>query len=133
PNVDMHFVRCVRIPRLTEPQREFGLIVERAAKLSCTTQEFDNLAREVGLRDHRLGITTPTERGRLRAELDGMIAHLYGLTEEEFIHILSTFPLVEKSVKDAALDAYREFATKAGEQEIAAQIAKGECATLEFK
>ncbi len=62
-----------------------------------------------------------------------MIAHLYGLTEEEFTHIISTFPLVQQSVKDGALDAYREFAPKPGDQEIAALIAKGESATLEFK
>jgi predicted HTH transcriptional regulator len=62
-----------------------------------------------------------------------MIAHLYGLTEEEFVHILSTFPLVDQSVKDAALDAYREFAPKPGDQEIAALIARGESNTLEFK
>ncbi|MBA3573328.1 MAG: ATP-binding protein, partial [Pyrinomonadaceae bacterium] len=99
----------------------------------CTTQEFDELAREVGLRDHRDGVTEPAERARLRAELDGMIAHLYGLTEEEFAHILTTFPLVEQSVKDAALEAYREFAPKPGDQEIAALIAKGESTTLEFK
>ena len=28
----------------------------------------------------------------MRAELDGRVAHLYGLTEDEFRHILSTFP-----------------------------------------
>ena len=33
------------------------------------------------------------ERARLRAELDGMIAHLYSLTESEFAHILAAFPL----------------------------------------
>jgi hypothetical protein len=43
-----------------------------------------------------------------RAELDGMIARLYGLTEDEFAHILATFPLVEQSVKDAMLEAYRK-------------------------
>lgn len=75
----------------------------------------------------------PTERAQLRAELDGMIAHLYGLTEDEFKHILSTFPLVEQSVKDAALDAYRTFAPKPGDQEIADLIAKGESSELEFK
>jgi predicted HTH transcriptional regulator len=69
----------------------------------------------------------------LRAELDGLIAHLYGLTDEEFAYILAAFPIVEQSVKDAALDAYREFAPKPGDKEIAALIAKGESATLEFK
>jgi hypothetical protein len=48
------------------------------------------------------------ERARLRAELDGLIAHLYGLTEAEFAHILGAFPLVAEPVKIAALNAYRD-------------------------
>ena len=44
---------------------------------------------------------------RLRAELDGLIAHLYGLTEEEFSHILSTFPLVAEEIKAAALGEFK--------------------------
>lgn len=32
-----------------------------------------------------------------------MIAHLYGLTESEFAHILSTFLLVGEDVKSAAM------------------------------
>jgi hypothetical protein len=127
------FVYAVPVPRLTDRDPTFVPITERAAKLICTTPQFDDLSREVGLRDHRDGATDPTERARLRAELDGMIAHLYGLTEEEFTHILSTFPLVEQSIKDAALGAYREFAPKPGDQEIATLIAKGESTTLEFK
>lgn len=130
---NMFYVYQLPVARLTERNQEFAPIVDRSAKLICTTPEFDALAREVGLRDHRDGVSDPVERERLRAELDGMIAHLYGLTEEEFTHILSTFPLVEQSIKDAALDAYREFAPKPGDQEVAALIAKGESSTLEFK
>jgi hypothetical protein len=48
------------------------------------------------------------ERAKLRAELDGLIAHLYGLTEEEFAYILTTFPLVPEPVKVAAQNAYRD-------------------------
>jgi hypothetical protein len=44
------------------------------------------------------------------AELDGLIAHLYGLTESEFTHILTTFPLVAADVKHAALEAFRKVA-----------------------
>ncbi len=43
----------------------------------------------------------------MRAGLDGLIARLYGLTEAEFAHVLSGFPLVAQEVKDAALAAYR--------------------------
>jgi hypothetical protein len=77
--------------------------------------------------------TQKAERARLRAELDARIAHLYGLTEEEFAYILTTFPVVPEQVKDAALAAYRALAPWPGDPEILALIAKGESSELEFK
>ena len=64
----------------------------------------------MGTRPYHLeyGVTDPVERAKLRAELDGLIAHLYGLTEEEFAYILTTFPLVPDPVKVAAHNAYRD-------------------------
>jgi hypothetical protein len=47
------------------------------------------------------------ERAHHRAQLDGIIAHLYQLTETEFRHILSTFPIVPDETKQAAIEAYR--------------------------
>jgi hypothetical protein len=107
-NVSQFSIYQLPIPRLTEKDAYFNEIVERAAKLICTTPEYDELAQEVGLESHENGITDEVERGKLRAELDGMVAHLYGLTEAEFSHILSTFPIVAEEVKTAALNAYRE-------------------------
>jgi hypothetical protein len=107
-HLDMHFMYSLTIPRLTEKDAYFQQIVERAAKLICTTPEYDELAKEVGLGSHENGVTDERERGKIRAELDGIIAHLYGLTEGEFSHILSTFPIVAETVKDAALKAYRD-------------------------
>jgi hypothetical protein len=107
-NINMFYVYQLPVPRLTDPDKDFARIVDRAARLICTTAEFDDLAKEVGLRDHKNGVTDPAERGRLRAELDGIIAHLYGLTEEEFAYILATFPLVPEPVKVAAQNAYRD-------------------------
>lgn len=109
-HLSFFFVNAVSVPRQTEQDNEFAPIVERAAKLICTTPEFDDLAKEVGLGSHRNCVTDEAERARLRAELDGMVAHLYGLTEEEFGYILTTFPLVSQAVKDAGLQAYRAFA-----------------------
>lgn len=107
-NLTFFFVYQTPVPRLKEGDQFFEAIVDRAAKLICTTPEFDDLAREVGLGSHAAGVTNEVERGRLRAELDGMVAHLYGLTEEEFAYILGTFPLVGEPVKVAALNAYRD-------------------------
>jgi Alw26I/Eco31I/Esp3I family type II restriction m6 adenine DNA methyltransferase len=106
-NLNMFYVYQLPIPRLTESDRYFSDIVQRAAKLICTTPEFDELAQEVGLGSHANGVTDETERAKLRAELDGMIAHLYGLTAAEFEYILSTFPIVPEQVKQDALAAYR--------------------------
>lgn len=79
-NMNMFYVYEIPVPRLTEQDKEFAPIVERAARLICTTPEFDDLAKEVGLGSHLSSVTDEAERARLRAELDGMIAHLYGLT-----------------------------------------------------
>jgi hypothetical protein len=107
-NMNMFYVYEIPVPRLAQKDTAFAPIVERAARLICTTSEFDDLAREVCLGSHKKGAANEVERARLRAELDGLIAHLYGLTEEEFAYILTTFPLVSETVKTAAQNAYRD-------------------------
>ncbi len=109
-NLNMFYLYQLPVPRLTTADAAFEPIVKRAAQLICTTPEFDALAKEVGLGSHKSGVTAPAARARLRAELDGLIAHLYNLTESEFAHILTTFPLVAQPVKDSALAAYRAVA-----------------------
>jgi hypothetical protein len=118
---------------LVEGDPYFSDIVDRAAKLICTTPEFDDLAAEVGLGSHTNGVIDPAHRTQLRAELDGIIAHLYSLTEAEFTYILSTFPIVPADTKQAALDEYRKLLPSVGDQSIIALIAQGESAQLEFK
>ncbi|MEG4339373.1 Eco57I restriction-modification methylase domain-containing protein [Microcoleus sp. D3_18_C2] len=114
-NINFFYVYQLPVPRLTSGDKYFTDIVQRAAKLICTAPEFDELAQEVGLNSHREGVTDETERAQLRAELDGIIAHLYGLTEAEFAYILTTFPIVPEAVKQAALAAYRTFAASPGD------------------
>ena len=130
-NINFFFVYGTQVPTAGSPFD--ALIVSRAAKLICTRPEFDDLAREVGLGSYTEGVTDPDARATLRAELDGLIAHLYGLTENEFAYILTTFPLVAQPVKDAALEAFRAFAPKPGDREIAALLTAGENAKVEFK
>jgi hypothetical protein len=132
-NLNSFYVYQLPLPRLAPQDPLFIPIVQRAARLICTTPEFDNLAKEVGIGDHTAGITDVAERAELRAELDGMIAHIYGLTGDEFRHILATFPLVAQEVKDAALAAYHTFAPNPDDAQVAALIAQGESAQVEFK
>ncbi len=156
-NVNMFFVYQLPVPRLTTADPGFAEIVERSAKLICTTPEFDDLAKEAGLTppDHTAGVTDPAARAKLRAELDGIVAHLYGLTESQFEHILATFPLVDPQVRADALAAYQKLITTGeaarynpdlpkpqarsapmvpdADAEVLKLIAAGESANLEFK
>ncbi|MBU6362215.1 MAG: ATP-binding protein, partial [Chloroflexi bacterium] len=109
-NLTMFFIYQLPIPRLTARDPAFAPLVKRAARLICTTPEFDALAKEVGLGSHTAGARDPSERAKLRAEIDGLVAHLYGLTEDEFVHVLNAFPLVAEPVKEAARNAYRDVA-----------------------
>ncbi|TRU20770.1 MAG: ATP-binding protein [Microcystis aeruginosa Ma_QC_B_20070730_S2] len=104
---DMHFMCSLKIPRLREGDKYFQEIVENAAKLICVSEEFDELAKEVGIDSHKNGVTEEAERMAIRAKLDAIVAHLYELTPTEFQHILTTFPLVSESVKIATLKAYQ--------------------------
>ena len=112
--LNMFYLYQLPVPRLPSVDPHCIRIATRAARLICTTPEFDDLAKAVGLKHStsagqtEYGTTDPTERAKLRAELDGLVAHLYGLTEAEFTHILGTFPLVAEPVKAAALRAYQD-------------------------
>ncbi len=108
--VNFFYLYQLPIPRLTARDPAFAPLVKRAARLICTTPEFDALAKEVGLGSHTAGARDPSERAKLRAEIDGLVAHLYGLTEDEFVHVLNAFPLVAEPVKEAARNAYRDVA-----------------------
>lgn len=107
-NMNFYFVYGTQVPDILDSDMRFKSIVKRAARLICTTPEFDDLAKSVGLKGHRDGAIDTAERAKLRAELDGLVAHLYGLSEEEFTHILGTFPLVAEPAKVAALNAWRD-------------------------
>ncbi|WP_341908556.1 DNA methyltransferase [Polaromonas sp. YR568] len=107
-NMNFHFVYGTQVPDILPSDVRFNSIATRAARLICTTPEFDDLAQSGGLQSYHDGATDPTERAKLRAEIDGLVAHLYGLNEEEFTHILGTFPLVAQPAKVAAHNAYRD-------------------------
>lgn len=126
-NINMFYVYQLPVPRLTKVDESFLKIVRRAARLICTTVDYSPLWNEVdqaiGLDPsnptpktgacpwtHDIAATTPHEREQLKAELDGLVAHLYRLTEEQFNHILATFPIVKEPVILRARTAYRDIA-----------------------
>jgi len=132
-HLNLFYMYQLPVPRLTNDDALFAPIMKRAAQLVCTEPEFKELAKNVDSAQGVAGTTDPTERARLRSELDGLVAHLYGLNEEEFGYVLTTFPLIHASVKEATLAAYKAFAPKSVDQQVVALIESGENATVEFK
>jgi hypothetical protein len=100
----------VPVPHPEPASSPFSSLVELAARLTAVSAEF------AGLWESAMGTfwfpppaaTDPAERARLAAEIDGRVAHLYGLTEEELAHVLKTFPTIEEAGRTAVLAAYRE-------------------------
>jgi hypothetical protein len=99
------YVYQTPIPRLQLKDKWFKEIVEKAAGLICTTDEFEELRKE--LEEQGFEIEGNKSREQLRAELDAIVATIYGLSEEELKHILSTFPLVKEEVKRKVLEEFR--------------------------
>lgn len=97
-----HFsFREIPIPRLSSG-KEFEAIVRKVAQLVCTTGEFAELKNLVGVEP----VTSESDRALARAQLDVMVAKLYGVTKEEMAHILEQFPNVEQGQKDLVLREY---------------------------
>ncbi len=59
-----------------------------------------------GLHDRKPDRRDDGDRAQTRAELDALIAHLYGLTREEFAYILDTFPVLRRK-EQAAFGEYQ--------------------------
>ena len=48
------------------------------------------------------------DRAQLRSEIDAYVAHLYGLSHDDFAYVLDTFPVLKKKEKKA----FGEFMSK---------------------
>lgn len=93
------------VPRFDAGYAHFDSLVARSARLACVTSAFAPTWNEVARRysDTLLSpwgtehtATDPRERARLRAEIDALVADLYGLSEADFAYILTTFPLLDR-------------------------------------
>lgn len=93
------------------------LIVPRILELVYTAHDLAPFARDCGY-DGPPFIWDEERRAQLRADLDGIYAHLYGLSRDDFAYILDTFPIVarkdeakcgEYRTKRLCLEAYDRF------------------------
>jgi len=95
-HINMYVVRQIPIPRIDE-----------------STLLFDNIVSSV---DQILN-TEPANRPRkeILNEIDGLVAHAYGLSESEFEHVLGRFEKLEEDTVEEILSSYRTFMNRKNE------------------
>ena len=94
-----------------EYERRFGektareLVRDHVLRLTYTAHDMEAFARDLG-HDGPPFIWNEEERRHLRARLDALYFHLYGLDREDAAYILDTFPIVRKQ-DEAVFGRYR--------------------------
>lgn len=95
------------------PKTAGEIIRETVLELTYTSHDMAPFARDMGHVDARGNAKPPFKwdderRLRLRAKLDAVFFHLYGVTDRDDVrYIYSTFPIVERQEKEAHGGRYR--------------------------
>ena len=87
-NLNFFILNPFPIPR---PQRRslfWKRAVKLAGRLACPDKRFANWAKAVGV---KCGPLAADEKEDMIHELDAVVAHLYGLSEPQLVHIFETF------------------------------------------
>ena len=82
-----------------------AIVRDHMLRLTYTADDMTPLARDLGY-DGPPFIWDEEERRHLRARLDALYFHLYGLSREEAGYVLGTFPIVQKT-DEAKFGTYR--------------------------
>ena len=87
------------------PTTARALVRDHVLRLTYTAHDIAPFARDLGY-DGPPFIWNEEERRHLRARLDALYFHLYGLSRDDAAYILDTFPIVRRHDK-AAFGHYR--------------------------
>lgn len=87
-HASFYIINPFPIPRPPRDNAGWARVVKLAGRLACPDGRFEEWARAVGV-GH--GPLDPEEKEDIIAELDAIVAHLYGLSDEQLVHIFGTF------------------------------------------
>jgi hypothetical protein len=87
-HADQEAFNCLRVPDPRAKPSLSARVVELAGRLACPDARFKTWARAVGA---ECGPLDEREKEEMIHELDAVVAHLYGLSEERLQHVFETF------------------------------------------
>jgi len=76
------------VPRPSREDKGWQRVVALAGRLACPDDRFTAWAKAVGV---KVGSLKDVEKVDMIHELDAVVAHLYGLSESQLLHIFETF------------------------------------------
>lgn len=137
-NVSFYIMHGIPLPR-SDGMMSLERIANLCSRLVITTPEMhyvsDNVMSEIrtgGLRQNdRFGCSNVRERAKLRAEIDALVAQLYGLSAHEYGRILSTFPLLDQDQPPLPGDVFIRVTNK-GEKTVPRGFITRDLALLTF-
>ena len=106
PNINWYILEQLPVVAPADYDRTFGgktareLVRDHVLQLSYTAHDLAPFARDLGYEGEPY-IWNPAERRQLRARLDALYFHLYGLDEDAASYILDQFPVLEKNERKA--------------------------------
>ena len=110
-NLNWFIVEQLPVIAPADYDRPFGnqtardLVRDHVLRLTYTAHDMAPFARDLGY-DGSPFIWDEEERRHLRARLDALYFHLYGLSREDAEYVLSTFPIVQRE-DESAFGKYR--------------------------
>lgn len=87
-SMNYHILNGFPIPRPSRDNALWQRTIELAGRLACPDERFAEWAEAVGV---KYGPLEAVEKDDMIAELDAVVAHLYGLSETQLHHIFETF------------------------------------------
>ena len=100
-NLNLFLIEQLPVIAPDDYDRKFGdrtareLVRDHVLRLTYTANDMIPFARDLGY-DGPPFIWDEEERRHLRARLDALYFHLYGLSREDVEYVLSTFPIVRR-------------------------------------
>jgi len=108
-HLNYHIFNSLPVPRPSRDDALWQRVVALSGRLAAPDERFAEWAEAVGV---EWGPLAEDEKDDMIAELDAVVAHLYGLTERQLVHIFETFHegWDYTARLEAVLKHYREWA-----------------------
>ena len=86
--VQYYLLNGFPVPRLSREDERWQRVVALAGRLACSDDCFGDWAASISV---ACGPLPADEKEDMIHELDAVVAHLYGLSEAQLVHIFETF------------------------------------------